>query len=414
MSHSATVSEPSPALTPPPGNPRFALMDSIRGVAILLVVLNHVSALAGDWSAHGWGRLALYADAGVTVFFVLSGFLLYRPFVVAHAGQRAAPRVSDYLRRRVLRVVPAYWLALTILAVWPGIAGAFSGDFWRYYFFLQIYEQGTFHLGIASAWSLCVEVAFYLLLPLFAATVATIVSRRARRRWWEVDLFATAAFAAVGLISVALVSLYNLPLPRLLYSFPATTEWFAMGMALAIATVAFEGRERKSRVLRLLAAYPGLAWILAAGAFAFAVYPFDIRLQTPTAAIYVANRAALGVAALLIVVPAAFEGRGLLRRLLASRWLSWIGLISYGIFLWHLSLAAWLAGYRFPGDDGPGLSILRHVPHALKTPVLFVTTFGLSCLAAAASYYLVELRFLRLKERRPRVSFSRAEAAVGP
>src|SRR3712207_6891277 len=54
---------------------------------------------------------------------------------------RPAPRIARYARRRVLRIVPAYWVALTLLAIFPGIVGVFTADWWRYYLFLQLYRS---------------------------------------------------------------------------------------------------------------------------------------------------------------------------------------------------------------------------------------------------------------------------------
>ena len=106
---------------PPPGNPRFPLFDSLRGLAALAIVLTHVGLGSGANYNAAYGALLARLDIGVTLFFVLSGFLLYRPFVAARIEDRPALRLRDYARRRVLRIVPAYWLALTVLAIWPGL-----------------------------------------------------------------------------------------------------------------------------------------------------------------------------------------------------------------------------------------------------------------------------------------------------
>ena len=123
---------------PPPGNPRFPLFDSLRGLAALAIVLTHVGLGSGANYNAAYGVLLARLDIGVTLFFVLSGFLLYRPFVAARLENRPAPRLRDYARRRVLRIVPAYWLALTVLAIWPGLT--FTAPRWVYYGFLQNYD----------------------------------------------------------------------------------------------------------------------------------------------------------------------------------------------------------------------------------------------------------------------------------
>ena len=130
---------PSPAVAPPPGNPRFELFEGLRAVALLAVLVFHVCAISGAINDRVLGdAAAMLGNQGPILFFVISGFLLYRPFVAARAAGVPAPSIARYARRRILRIVPAYWLALTILAIWPGVVGAFSGDWWRYYFVLQL------------------------------------------------------------------------------------------------------------------------------------------------------------------------------------------------------------------------------------------------------------------------------------
>src|SRR3954452_21423955 len=141
------------ALAPPPGNPRFPMVDGLRAFAALTVLVGHTSFLSG-FNGHGEiGAIASRLDLGVAVFFVISGFLLYRPFVAARYEARPAPRVSRYARRRVLRIVPAYWLALTVLTIWPGLRGDVFGHWPVYYFFLQDLRIEWISGGITAAWS---------------------------------------------------------------------------------------------------------------------------------------------------------------------------------------------------------------------------------------------------------------------
>src|SRR5204862_3957625 len=119
------------------------------------------------------------------------------PCVSARVRGAPAPRVARYARRRVLRIVPAYWLALTVLALFPGIVGAFSGDWWRYYFFLQLYSSHTLGGGIPVAWTLCVEASFYVLLPLWAIAMRRLLGPEPRAAL-RVELGALAVVAAGG------------------------------------------------------------------------------------------------------------------------------------------------------------------------------------------------------------------------
>src|SRR5689334_11763486 len=93
----------SPAVQPPPGNPRFPMVEAMRGIAIALVLFCHASAMTGATDTASWGWLGTYSYFGVILFFAISGFLLYRPFVMSHAGYGKQPRLRSYWRRRLLR-----------------------------------------------------------------------------------------------------------------------------------------------------------------------------------------------------------------------------------------------------------------------------------------------------------------------
>ena len=133
------------AVAPPPGNPRFGGLDALRGMAAIAVVVTHCAAYTNnlptttDHSAIELVYLRV-GQLGVCMFFALSGFLLYRPFLAAQIeGGRPQP-FGAYARRRVLRVVPAYWFALTVLSIVPGLAGMFDAGWWKQYLFLGIYS----------------------------------------------------------------------------------------------------------------------------------------------------------------------------------------------------------------------------------------------------------------------------------
>ena len=395
---------PSPAVAPPPGNPRFPLFDSLRGLAVLAVVVFHVFLLTGALNRRGIGdAVAVLGSLGPVLFFALSGFLLYRPWVVRRPTGREPPSVARYARRRALRILPAYWFALTALAVFPGIAGAFTGDWWRYYFFLQLYDPATLGLGIPVAWTLCVEVSFYVLLPLWGLAL-----RRVRHGWIRAELTALAGLAACGALVQAAAARQALPLV-LSQSLPGQIPWFAVGMALAVASVAEHhgGRRAPRRVIER----PGLCWLGAAlavagltlvrrqqGGLLGIVAALHAEQPYPKIAADVALTAAFLA---LVLLPATFgqNAGGHVRRLLAARPLALLGLISYGVFLWHLTIAEVLILPAAPGHfDAAGLDLAARLP-AGRTAILLVLTLALSCAVAAASYRVIELPFLRRKER---------------
>ena len=159
-------------------HPRFPLFDSLRAIAALCVLAAHVSFVSQAETRSAAGPFLAQLTVGVCIFFLISGFLLYRPYFAARYHGQGRPRTWDYARRRVLRIVPAYWVALTVLAIGPGLVGVFSGDWWAYYGFAQSYRDETGLQGMSQAWSLCVEVTFYIALPAYAILLERVSRSR--------------------------------------------------------------------------------------------------------------------------------------------------------------------------------------------------------------------------------------------
>ena len=112
MTATAAAGAPSPAVAPPPGNPRFALFDSLRAIAVLGVLTFHVFALSGALGRPVLGdAAAVLGSQGPILFFVISGFLLYRPYVAARAAGRPVPagRPLSAPRARCASCPPTGW-----------------------------------------------------------------------------------------------------------------------------------------------------------------------------------------------------------------------------------------------------------------------------------------------------------------
>ena len=395
---------PSPAVAPPPGNPRFALFDSLRAIAVLCIIAFHVGSVTGELNKRVIGdTLAVLGNEALILFFAVSGFLLYRPYVAARAAGRKLPSTARYARRRVLRIVPAYWTALTLLAVFPGIVGVFSHDWWRYYFFLQLYSHRTLGGGIPVAWSLCVEVTFYAALPLWA-----LAMRRMRGDWLRTELVSLATVALVG-IAIQVAAARQAVSYLLAQSLLGECTWIALGMALAVTSVAVQRADREPALVRLVVRHAGLLWV---GAGACLVGLTALLHPGGLLNIIVALRTEQSIArtlagivltaalVTLLVLPAIFGERagGLPRRLLTWRPVAWLGLVSYGVYLWHLAVVELLGLRADPAHfSASGLGLVDKIHHA-TTPVLFVLALGASAALAAVSYYAVELPFLRRKE----------------
>lgn len=357
-------------VAPPPGNPRFPAVEGLRAIAALSVLCSHVALVGGGGYVYDHLRHAL--GAGVTIFFVISGFLLYRPFVAGRLRGGSGPRVRDFARRRVLRIVPAYWLALTCLAVLPGLPGVFGSHWWRYYGLIQTWFP-SHSLDGPVAWSLSVEATYYVILA-FLPLAATLLTR------WRVSWLGREVVILAGLFTAAVawrlhpVVLFQTPVGYLL--------WFLAGMALAVASVAMREHGSAPEAQRLLQRHSGWCWLPALGVasvmFATSRTAWDVQYCLRT------------VYASLIVVPAVFVGLrpGRVARLLTNPVLRWLGLISYGIYLWHYGV---LLGLQEMGS-------YKWLPFG-NVFLSGVIALAVTVLCAAVSYYLVEAPLLRLKYR---------------
>ncbi len=379
---------------------------------MLGILAFHVSEFTGQLGIGIAGRF--YEVAGgeaVLLFFAISGFLLYRPYVAAHAGRRAGPSAGVYARRRALRILPGYWTALTLLAIFPGIAGVFSGDWWRYYGYLQLYSGRTIGAGIPVAWTLCVEVTYYLALPFWAAAVRRLSARGqfGARGWFAIELVALTIVGAGGVV-VQLAAADGKVGYLVAVSLAGECLWIVIGMSLAVLSVAVERGEAGFLGAAAGAAgrFAGACWLIGAAAFAgmMALVPqgglFGLiaTTQVRQSLHLTAAKIALGIVLVgMLLAPAVFGDwhRGAARRLLRLRPVVWLGVVSYSFYLWHMTIVELIAT---PGHgasfSASGLNLLGHV-HAARTLVLYLASFAATAVIAWLSYRMVELPFLRRK-----------------
>jgi len=313
----------------------------------------------------------------VPIFFVVSGFLLYRPYVARREQGGSGPAVGPYAVRRALRIVPAYWVALTLITVWLGLESqVFTVDgIVTYYGFLQVYDPSTIAGGIGQAWTLGVEVTFYAFLPLWAWAM--------RRRLG--DLWPLVALAAFGILwKVVVLTWFFSPSLTALVVLPAWMETFAAGMALAVLSVWRTDRGFHPRWMRVVEERPWLPWLVALAAF-LAVGPHGWQGTEKTAVMV--QYELKTVVAVGLVLPAVFGDptRGWVRRVLGFPPLLWVGLVSYGFFLWHLAVITKLQDGGW--DDKLGVPLFPLVALAGALAI------------AAVSWYALERPALRLARR---------------
>lgn len=369
-------------------------MDSLRAIAALSVLVTHTGFLSAANITTGYGQYLARLDIGVTIFFLLSGFLLYRPFVSARLGERSRPRIPDYARRRLLRILPAYWLALTVLAIWPGLQQMWEPHDWVYYGLVQIYFPDWMPGGLLPAWSLAVEISFYAALPLIVLLMERPFMGRTRQAKIrsELAMMAVLATAAIAFRVIVRTGDPGFPDSNLYFTLLGNFDWFVLGMGLALASVVTAGRERSPAPIRLVERWPSLCWIVAAVLFWLIATQMGVTAEFPQAYTdweWLWEHVFYGAIAFFLLLPAVFGDSlgGVPRAVLRNRVLAWLGLISYGIFLWHHPIVGEMAKvdwgqWRFVG--------------------ITLSTAAIAIVCATLSYYLFERPILRFKDRSPK------------
>ncbi len=378
----------------PPRNRNFALFDAMRAIAVLCVLAMHVGASSGA-TMHAWyGVATSHGKIGVRIFFVISGFLLYRPHVVEALGGARAPALRSYAWRRLLRIGPAYWVALTLLALWPGLAGVLTEHWWVYYGLVQAYRPRWLEQGLPVAWSLSIEVAFYAALPLLAWGFARIGRSRAPHERLRIQLLGIGALAVAG--EAFRVAAFEVGRRDLNFTLPSMFLCFAVGMALAVVSGWLGSDERRWAWTRLVIDHPGACWTIAIGLYVAACFtPAFPRnfVGRHTTATWAAEQLLYAAISFFLILPAVFgeDAGGWPRRILANRFVAWMGAISYGIFLWHQPLLGEMARRGAAGliDGWPFLS-------------LFLVILPVSLLCGWLSFVLIERPAMRLRDAPPR------------
>jgi peptidoglycan/LPS O-acetylase OafA/YrhL len=334
---------------------RLPALDGVRGIAVLTVVLYHLgyfSAVAGP--------------AGVTIFFVLSGYLITGILL------RGMPLHTFYLRR-ARRLLPALYLLLAVMAVALLVCGAQSleSGLLPNLIYIQNYTGSTIP-GLAHLWSLAVEEQFYILWPLLLLALLRVIGRH-RTAWVVVG--------AIVLVEVWKAYLWS----RGPFHLDLDTNWWRINtwtdtnadQLLIGCLAALIGRDRWPERLRFAPVLPLLgiaAIVLPAGS--------NHSLVTESLGWTVGGSIMVALLAMLMIM-----GRD--SRWLGSPVLAHFGRISYGLYLWHLPVI-WLLG------GGLGATV---------TPWRALSLGALSWGIAVLSYELMERRITGSPSALPRIAW---------
>jgi peptidoglycan/LPS O-acetylase OafA/YrhL len=340
-------------------------VEGMRACAAMGVVVTHVAFQTGHSSGVA-GRLFGRFDLAVAVFFALSGFLLWRGHAAAARDLGSRPRTGHYLRSRVVRIMPAYVVAVVVILTLLPDADHASLTVWLANLTLtQIYVPLTLTGGLTQMWSLSVEVSFYLALPVLAL-LARRLPVRAR----------ASAIAALAALSLAWgwaplhggygINPLNWP--------PAFFSWFAAGMLLAEWAYSGIGLPQRLARRRVLMA------VMAVSAYLVAASPLaGPEGLIPGTATQFAVKTAMGsLVAFALVAPLVLDRRDTPHRVLGTTGMVTLGRWSYGLFIWHLAALAMV----FP--------VLGTFPFTGRMPTVLVSTLIFGWAIAAVSYGLVE------------------------
>jgi len=350
------------------------VLDGVRALACLFVIWFHIYRIPRDlhiWATQPFvnpllNAFLFFGQYGVTLFFVLSGFLLFLPFVKALLFAQAWPSTRRFYLRRAFRILPAYYLTLLLLVCisqqqylepqnWPNLGLFFT--------FLMDSSSATFKQLNAPFWTLAIEWQFYLLLPFLALGMRQVAWRVRPGYRLPVTMTCILVVIAWGLVSryTGVYFLNQHPTATFLIPRPVLNillfflygvsgkyyEVFGIGMLLALCFVYAQHPAVSSSLRTTLSKLS--PWLWQAGLLCLLVmvlwcynqaYPhtwpfFDYPLFSQS--FFLLNQLGVAFSSGLCLLALLFGSTQLKR---PFEWfpLRWLGMISYSLYMWHLPL----------------------------------------------------------------------------
>lgn len=331
-------------------------LDGVRAIAVLLVLAQH-------WVSGHFGLGAPFGFIGVTMFFVLSGYLISRILFAARARQEsrgvtALHSLKIFYARRFLRIFPVYYLTIGALYL-AGDQSVREGIWWCLTYTVNLYFlKQQDHGSIGHLWSLGIEEQYYLLYPFM------VLFFTATRRWWA--LWAMTAAAVVSRVVVDRLGV--IPEDNKYFTL-SCFDSFAFGGLLAH----LEAEHGKARIQAFFKK-PSTAALTLLLVAAFGALGLLLGPERSMRVVWF--RSVISLASLYVVGVALLENRWI-ALVLGNRPMVYIGKISYGVYVYHFYseriLVALIPGWR-------------KSPY----PVILLSAFALTVLVASASWFLVE------------------------
>jgi peptidoglycan/LPS O-acetylase OafA/YrhL len=383
--------------------PRLGGLDGLRAFAAIAVVIHHVGFDSGATFRQPFTQLLARADVGVSIFFVLSGFLLYRPFIARLLDSRAAPGTKEFWLKRFFRLYPAYWVAMVLMLVVGGIRVRGPIGLFMSATLTHGYHTRRAIAGITQSWTLVTEIAFYVMLPFFHRLTERLGRKRSVNQRAVVSVV-----ALIGLYVMSVTFRIWIAVTQPVFGkvstiwFISRADVFALGMALAVgyawaphnAVVAAAITSVSRRVVLWYGGAAFLFWFMATQ------LGLAIGWQKETALRGGLGQFAYGLIAFAVVLPMAWGGGvpSLIGRALDSRVMTYLGTVSYGIYLWH----QWFLERT--------MALLRWKTFSGHFWVLLIMVMVCSASVAGLSHRFIEAPLMRLVPRL--LGRSRTEAMV--
>ena len=383
----------------------YAELDGLRAVAAIAVVATHTAFWAGIYGDGVLGALTHRLEIGVAIFFVLSGFLLGRPWVARALDASSAPppagSVRRYYRKRFFRIFPVYVLtvvaAMTLL---PANRGE-GFEVWLQNLTLVAHlGDPELPAGLTQMWSLTVEASFYLVLPMIGWCLVRL-GRGSMLRLMA-SLGGLVAFSvAWNVVSWSIGDALSVALRGQL---PSHLTWFVAGIALAaIATDSDSTTPRAlTRLANRLATDRATCWIAAAAVLLLVATPLGgpVGLFQPDVDAALVRHVGYGLVALLLVGPCVLAPRD--RSWLAHPVARHLGHTSFALFCCHLLVIELVV---------PGFGFTQF---EISWPLLLVLVLAISQVVSEVLYRVVERPANRLGHRRSSTATRRKAVASTP
>ena len=331
-------------MSPAPAISRLEGLNGLRALAALAVFAVHYNQTVrfdGELGPFQLARLLPNGEHGVSLFFALSGFLLALPFWRALGAGHRLPGLGAYAMHRAARILPAYYLLLTLLVVLGGmwrIPGAWADIALHYLFLFNFAEFSIFSIN-APFWTLAVEVQFYVLLPVLFLLLARV------KAGWRVPLvvvLGAVAYAGHYWLVSGFIQIVPWPLdPRLVWIRPfgavlnhsllAHLPHFLLGILAARWLLGQASVSKEAGTPRRKTAHELVFWSALVLVLVCVGTPLEETIQVPF------GRYGLPVVPILLTAMiATAPSTRLARRCLELPPLRGLGTISYGFYIYHL------------------------------------------------------------------------------